>query len=200
MSDVRKKTGKKGGFKFKNLPEDAYKGQQQRLKQNLIQQAKLKKQYAKVLKQESVAAPGDTEFTHSGSLKNPTQTPPRTNGSSDARLGSGEFTNFEAESDVDVQADSSSEQTRSTTDRPQPKSYRARMKARKSDTSAIKAASIKEERDHDRDLTLAKRAQIDRKRANRTDIKRRETSRTRKGQPLMKDRMKNILDRLQSEQ
>ncbi|ORY82675.1 hypothetical protein BCR37DRAFT_379695 [Protomyces lactucae-debilis] len=51
----------KKGFSFKALPADAYRGKQDRLKENLIQKAKLKKKYAKVLKEEGYLGEEPTE-------------------------------------------------------------------------------------------------------------------------------------------
>jgi hypothetical protein len=51
-STIAKSTKPKKGFRFKALPKDAYLGKQQRLKDTLIEKAKLKKKYAKVLKDE----------------------------------------------------------------------------------------------------------------------------------------------------
>lgn len=188
---------KRGGFRLKNLPEDAYKGQQQRIKQNLIQKAKLKKNYAKVLKQEASVA----------SHVQPSKPVAQSNESDETRevdQSDESFTEFgneptkvEAESGKrDTELLSKSAQSAGDIQR---KSYRQRARDMKKDPAAAKAFEIRMQRDRDSQLVAAKRAQIDKKRADRGNIKKREMSRTKRGQPLMKDRMKNILDKLQSD-
>lgn len=188
---------KRGGFRLKNLPEDAYKGQQQRIKQNLIQKAKLKKNYAKVLKQEASVA----------SHVLPSKPVAQSNESDEPRVvdqSDESFTEFgneptkvEAESGKsDAELPPKSAQSAGDIQR---KSYRQRARDMKKDPAAAKAFEIRMQRDRDSQLVAAKRAQIDKKRADRGNIKKREMSRTKRGQPLMKDRMKNILDKLQSD-
>ncbi|CCG84277.1 protein of unknown function [Taphrina deformans PYCC 5710] len=190
------KTGaRKGGFRLKALPEDAYKGQQQKLKQNLIQKAKLKKNYARVLRQEDNlqkveneqdrgrrAHISDNEISHAGSSSQKDSSVP-------------EFTNFREEAvDEDSEKSSSPNQDQELS---KDRSYRQRMKARKADPSATKVTAVRQARADDRAQLEAKRIQIDQRRQHRNSVNKRETSRTKKGQPLMKDRIKNILDKLQ---
>lgn len=184
---------RKGGFKLKNLPEDAYKGQQQRLKQNLIQKAKLKKNYAKILKQEASTAD-----------QNLVQTSEATKSAAETDVIKNSFTDFGNEDTPITHEDhDSGEEALPNLTQPEPdlqhKSYRQRARERKKDPTAAKAYEIRMERDRDRQIVAAKRSQIEKKRADRVHIKKREMSRTKKGQPLMKDRMQNILDKLQSD-
>lgn len=166
---------------MKNLPEDAYKGQQQRLKENLIKKAKLKKSYAKVLQQEEKAG----NLTPAAKEAEP-EVEKKTNNSND--------------NDLDEAEDHSRDQViPETIDTIPKKSYRQRDRERKkADPTASKAHQIRAERDQERELLAAKKAAIEKKRGDRNDIRKREMSRTKKGQPLIKDRMKNILDKLQS--
>lgn len=188
----------KGGFRLKALPEDAYKGQQQKLKQSLIQKAKLKKNYAKVLRQEFEDDKIENGNKPKASIDLDNEESVQMTEDAHRRKSppSEDFTKFGSESDGNEfeQVDLSKQGRNVAKD----KSYRQRMKARKQDSSAINAAAIKQARAVEHATLDAKRLKIQERRQLRTDVKKRETSRTKKGQPLMKDRIKNILDKLQA--
>lgn len=167
---------------MKALPEDAYKGKQQRLKQTLIQKAKLKKQYARVLKQEGMTESRAPQPINGAAL--PDQTG---------------HVAYIAKTNTDATRESGNEDNEPKVTKRAAKSYRERVRARKHDYSAVKANEIKAEREQQKRNEIADAARIEKKRSERLDIKKREMSRTKKGQPLIKDRMKNILAKLQSE-
>lgn len=171
---------------MKNLPEDAYKGQQQKLKQNLIQKAKLKKRYARVLKQEGM------EATPKASLKATDVQPDNTQQEKPVPQVD-VFTRFDEEDEVQNKG------SKIKAENSKGRSYRQRARERKPDTSAVRAQAVRAEREQDTQQAIAERTLIEKKRSDRVDIKKRELSRTKKGQPLMKDRMQNILARLQTE-
>lgn len=160
---------------------------EKRLKENLIRKAKLKKQYAKVLKREGM------DIADSGVFANKSLPTAKASQSDKATTYDNTFTEFELEeTEEDATPASSNKMIQN-----------ARKQGRPVRTSGFKQATekalaVKGEKAQERRNYEQMVKDIELKGKKRIEIQKRELSKTKRGQPKMNDRIKNILDKLQA--
>lgn len=182
---------KKPDRRLRSLPADAYTGKQERIKKELTQKLKLQRKYAQVLKAEGL------EPTISAA-----QTRPEPQTTVEPTDIADDFTNFDALDESSPSKTDSEAEAATDSGKKSKQNYRQRAKAHKNTGVELPASKIK----HDQKITpkvtpieesYAER--IKRKQDDRSRIVKREQTKTRKGQPKMNDRMKNILEKLMTD-